>query len=343
MQDLTNRENLRRRIDALVCHFADVNQAFDTRGDFNKCPEIHEFGDSTSDRCSSFDLAKRVQCRVGHRLLETQGDLHWLGVAINAQHLHLHYLTSLEYFRRVLDSLVGDIANVNQAINAADVRKGTVLLNAGDRGGAGLPNFHLCKDLIAHAGALFKQHGLAAEDHPALFAAQFNDLARELLAQEHRNVLNVADVYLPSRHKCLVVRDFHVQAALIHANAAGFHNHAGGQAIELTLVGRAGAANHPEALKRVKALLEEFVFFPSLGLCLKLSNRANPLALGVKLNEDLAVVHAEHRADPQLPLAIDLRAAVCGGAVINHVLKAHITQCIRNFLHQFSICCNALW
>jgi hypothetical protein len=67
------------------------------------------------------------------------------------------------------------------------------------------------------------------------------------------------------------------------------------------------------------------------------------LALGVKLNEDLAVVHAEHRADPQLPLAIDLRAAVCGGAVINHVLKPHIAQSIRNFLHQFSICCNALW
>jgi hypothetical protein len=34
---------------------------------------------------------------------------------------------------------------------------------------------------------------------------------------------------------------------------------------------------------------------------------------------------------------------VCGGAVINHVLKAHIAQSIGNFLHQFSICCNALW
>jgi hypothetical protein len=67
------------------------------------------------------------------------------------------------------------------------------------------------------------------------------------------------------------------------------------------------------------------------------------LALGVELNEDLAIMHAEDRSDPQLPLAIDLRAAVSGGAVINHVLKAHITQCIRNFLHQFSICCNALW
>ena len=343
MQNLANGENLRRRIDALVCHFADVNQAFDTRGDFNKRPEIHEFGDSTSDRGSCLNLAERIQCRVGHRLLETQGDLHGLGVAINAQHLHLHYLTSLEYFRWILDSLVGNIANVNQAINAADVGKRTVLLNAGDRGGAGLANFHLCKDLIAHAGALFKQHGLAAEDHPALLAAQFNDLAGELLAQEHRDVLNVTDIHLSRRHKCLVVRDFHVQAALIHANAAGLHNHAGGQAIELTLVGRARATDHPETFKRVKALLKEFVFFPSLWLCLKLSNRANALALGIELNEDLAVVHAEHRADPQLPLAVDLRAAVCGGAVINHVLKAHITQSIRNFLHQFSICCNALW
>ena len=232
---------------------------------------------------------------------------------------------------------------MDQSVNAADVCKGAVLLNAGNGGCTGLSNLHLCEDLIAHAGALFKEHSLATKDHPALFPAQFDDFAWELLAQEHRNVLNVTDIHLPGGHECLVVRNLHVEAALIHANASGFHDHACRQAVQFALVGCSRTADHPEALKGVKALLKEFVLFSSLWLCLELSNRAYALALGVELNEDLAIVDAEDRTHAQLTLAIDLRAAVCGGAIIHHVFQAHITQCILNFPHQFSISRDAFW
>src|SRR3546814_7637578 len=76
--------------------------------------------DWSSDVCSS-DLFPRI----AFELLHAEADA--LGVAVDADDLHVDRVTDVDDFARVVDALVAHVGDMEQAVDAAEVDKRTII------------------------------------------------------------------------------------------------------------------------------------------------------------------------------------------------------------------------
>src|SRR6185295_6175155 len=63
--------------------------------------------------------------RIAFQLLHAQADA--LGVAVDADDLHLHGVADVDQLARVADALVADVGDVEQAVDAAEIDEGAVI------------------------------------------------------------------------------------------------------------------------------------------------------------------------------------------------------------------------
>src|SRR3546814_15014741 len=82
--------------------------------------------DWSSDVCSS-DLFPRI----AFELLHAEADA--LGVAVDADDLHLDRVTDVDDFARVVDALVAHVGDMEQAVDAAEVDERTIIGDVLDR------------------------------------------------------------------------------------------------------------------------------------------------------------------------------------------------------------------
>ena len=77
----------------------------------------------------------------------------------------------------------------------------------------------MAEALLPALGTLGLARLAAAENEAAAVAVNLHDLAGHLLAHEGREVIDMTQIDVPGRHEGLVLRDLHLQAALVIAGA----------------------------------------------------------------------------------------------------------------------------
>ena len=102
-----------------------MNQPFDAFFQFHERAVIGDVGDAAIelglDRVLQFDAVPRI----GFELLHAQRNT--LVFDIKADHLDVHGLADLQRLGRMIDTLPGNIGDVQQAVDAAQINKGAII------------------------------------------------------------------------------------------------------------------------------------------------------------------------------------------------------------------------
>ena len=112
-------------IDRLVApaDLGDVDQPFDTRLDLEECAVIFDIDDLAFDGGTFFDLLAEDFPRVRGQLLETERDP--LLVLVEIEYNDVDLLVELQYLVGVVDPAPGNIGDVEQAVDAAQIQERT--------------------------------------------------------------------------------------------------------------------------------------------------------------------------------------------------------------------------
>ena len=118
--------------------------------------------------------------RVFLRRLERQRDA--LAVHVDVEHLDRDLLADLDDLGRVVDVLPGQLGDVHQTVDAAEVDERAEVDDRGDDAGADLALLQRGEERLAHLGLGLLEPGAAGQDHVVAVLVQLDDLGLELLA-----------------------------------------------------------------------------------------------------------------------------------------------------------------
>ena len=106
-------------------HLCHVNHAFDTWLEFNEGTIIGDVSNAAGKTDLQWILGFHTFPRISFQLFHTETNT--LGLAVEADNLHINRLTNLQCFRRMIDTSPSDISYVQQPINATKVNERTVI------------------------------------------------------------------------------------------------------------------------------------------------------------------------------------------------------------------------
>src|SRR5580658_11519 len=180
-------------------HFGDVDQSLDARLQLDEGAVVGDVGHAAAqplaDRVAGFDRRPRIFLE----LLHAQRDAVRLVVDLDDPDLHL--LADRQHLGRMVDAAPGDVGDVQQAVDAAEVDEraviGDVLHGAVDHLALG----EIGDDLMPLLGAALFQHGAARDDDVAAAAIHFQNLERLRDVHQRRDVAHRADVDLAARQE----------------------------------------------------------------------------------------------------------------------------------------------
>ena len=197
--DLLAGRNDLARMDVFLgpAHFGDVDQTFDARLQLHESAIIGDVGDPTvefgADRIFQLDAFPRI----GFQLFHAERDA--LSVGVEADHLNLNGLADLQGLARVIDPAPGDVGDVQQAVDAAQIDKRAVVGDVFDHPLQDLTFLEVGDQFRTRFGAGFFQHGAARNDDVAAAAIHFQDLERLRRAQQRRDVTHRSNIDLTAR------------------------------------------------------------------------------------------------------------------------------------------------
>src|SRR6185436_12229054 len=173
-------DDLLRDLHVALGQLGDVHQALDALLDADERTERHQLGD-----LAGHDLADRVRPgveapRVFLRRLERQGDA--LAVEVDVENLDGDLLADLDDLARVVDVLPGQLGDVHQTVDAAEVDERTEVDHRGDDTLADLAARELVEELAADLGLGLLQPGAPGQDHVVAVLVQLDDLGFDLAA-----------------------------------------------------------------------------------------------------------------------------------------------------------------
>src|SRR5665213_3576732 len=180
-------------------HFGDVDQALDARFQFDERAVVGDVGDAALELCADRELGLDALPRIVEQLLHAQRNS--VGLVVDLDDLDLHLLTNIEHFGRVIDAPPGDVGDMQQAIDAAQVHEGAVVGDVLDHAVDDLALFEILHQRLALLGAGLFQHGAARHHDIAAAAIHFQNL--ELLRHVHQrgDVADRANVDLAARQE----------------------------------------------------------------------------------------------------------------------------------------------
>src|SRR5574337_512529 len=188
-------------VDVLVgpVHLGNVHQALDTLLDFHEGAVIGDVGHLAEQAGALRVAAGDADPRIFAQLLEAQGDAVLLLVEL--EHLGFNLVTHGEDFGGMPDAAPGQVGDVQQAVDAAQVHESAVVGDVLDHAlddGAFLEVFEQLLTLFTHG--LF-QHGAAGNDHVVALAVELDNLEFEFLAFVWRGVLHRTHVHQGTRQE----------------------------------------------------------------------------------------------------------------------------------------------
>src|SRR6185312_13328981 len=197
---LGGRDDL-ARMDVLLgpAHLGDVHQALDPRLQLHEGAVVGDIGDAPDELGADRVFELHALPGIGLELLHAEADALRLG--IEADDLHGHRLADAERFRGMVDAAPGDVGDMQQPVDAAEIDEGAVIgdvlhhalqhlafLQAGDQLGAGL-------------GAALLEHGAARHDDVAAASIHLEDLEGLRRAEQRTDVAHRTDIDLAARQE----------------------------------------------------------------------------------------------------------------------------------------------
>lgn len=128
--------------------------------------------------------------RVFLRRLERQGDA--LAVQVDVENLDGDLGADLDNLGRVVDVLPGQLGNVHQAVDAAQVHEGTEVDDGGHDALADLALLQLVQELAANLGLRLLEPRTAREDDVVAVLVELDDLGLDLLADVRLQIADTA-------------------------------------------------------------------------------------------------------------------------------------------------------
>ncbi len=161
-------------------HFTDVDEAFDAGFELDERAVIGDVDDAADHAAvDGVPLGDRVP-RVGLELLDAERDP-LLG-AIEFQNLDGQFVADMQHLGRMRHAAIGDVGNVQQAIDTAEIDKGAVvgevLYDAGDDRAF----FQMLERVTLAQVDFFFNGQLARDDDVAAAAVELDDLDWDVLA-----------------------------------------------------------------------------------------------------------------------------------------------------------------
>src|SRR5580692_12937646 len=175
-------------------HFRDVDQAFDARLQFDERAVVGDVGDAAGKARVERIFRLDALPRIVQQLLHAERDA--VGLVVDLDDLDLDGLADGQDFGRVIDPAPGDIGDVEQAVDAAEVDERTVIGDVLDHAVDYLALFEVLHQFLALLGAGLFQNGTARHHDVAAAAIHFEDLERLRIVHQRSDIADRADIDL---------------------------------------------------------------------------------------------------------------------------------------------------
>src|SRR5437879_8152592 len=180
-------------------HFRDVDQAFDARLQLDERAVVGDVGDAAGkariERILRLDALPRIVQQLLH------AERYPVGLVVDLDDLDLHGLADGQHFGRVIDPAPGDIGDVQQAVDAAEIHERAVIGDVLDDAVDDLAFFDILHQFLALLGAGLFQHGAARYHDVAAAAIHLEDLERLRIVHQRRDIADRADIDLRARQE----------------------------------------------------------------------------------------------------------------------------------------------
>ena len=180
-------------------HFRDVDQAFDARLQFDERAVVGDVGDAAGEARVQRVLGLDALPRIVQQLLHAERNA--VGLVVDLDDLDLHGLADGEHLGRVIDPAPGDIGDVEQAVDAAEINERTVVGDVLDHAVDHLTLFEVLDQFLALFGAGLFENRAARHHDVAAAAIHLEDLERLRVVHQRRNVADRTDVDLRARQE----------------------------------------------------------------------------------------------------------------------------------------------
>ena len=175
-------------------HFGDVDQAFDAVFQLHEGAVVGDVGDLALDLGADRIALGHDFPRILVELLHAERDALRLGV--DADDLHLDRLADMQHVGGMVDALPGDVGDVQQAVDAAQVHEGAVVGDVLDHAIDHLAFGEVLHEFGALLGAGLFHDGAARHHDVAAAAVHLEDLEGLRDVHQRADVADRADVDL---------------------------------------------------------------------------------------------------------------------------------------------------
>ncbi len=183
-------DDLLGELDVALGQLGDVHQALDAVVDAHERTERDELGDLARHDLADGVGAGEVLPRVLLGRLQRQGDT--LAVHVDVEHLDGDLVADLDDLGRVVDVLPGQLGDVDETVDAAEVDERTEVDDRRHDTGADLALAELLEEGGAHLGLGLLEPGTAGQDHVVAVLVELDDLGLDLLADVRLEVADAA-------------------------------------------------------------------------------------------------------------------------------------------------------
>src|SRR5581483_1184454 len=192
LADLQNFRGVRHL--ARPRHLGNMHQPFDAAFELDESAVVHQ-----ADHLALHARADRILFRhrvpgIGGELLHAEGDALLLGIEL--EHDHLDFLADFDDFRRMVDPPPGHVADVENAVDAAEIDEGAVAGDVLDRAFENNALFEDLENVFFQRLTLFFQQHPARNHHVAAGAIEFEDRKAVGQADKTVEVAARADVHV---------------------------------------------------------------------------------------------------------------------------------------------------
>src|ERR1700754_4943865 len=180
-------------------HFRNVDQAFDARLQFDERAVVGDVGDAAGEARIERILRLDALPRIVEQLLHAERDA--VGLVVDLDDLDLDGLADGQHFRRVIDPAPGDIGNVQEAVDAAEVNERTVIGDVLDHAVDHLTLFEVLHQFLALLGAGLFQNRAARHHDVAAAVVHLENLEPLRVVHQRCDVADRTDIDLRARQE----------------------------------------------------------------------------------------------------------------------------------------------
>src|SRR3979411_758877 len=177
----------------------DADQAFDARLQFDERAVVGDVGDAAGEARVERVLPLDALPRIVQQLLHAERDAG--GAWVSLDDLHLHGLADGQHFGRVVDPAPGDIGDVQQTVDAAEINERTVVGDVLDAAVDDLAFFEILHQFLTLLGTCLFENRTAGNHDVAAAAIHLEDLERLRIVHQRRDVADRADIDLRARQE----------------------------------------------------------------------------------------------------------------------------------------------